>query len=325
MLRAAVRRAGPLAAPCLRGAVAGLLLAVVLHWGHILLLGNFRAAAPGRVYRAGQLGSRRLEEVIRRYGIRTVVNLRGPGPSAQWYREELAAVARAGASLEDVTLSATRLPSMESARQLVEVLERAEYPILIHCHQGADRTGLAVASYFLLRTGVPLAEARRHLGLQTGHVAVGRTGRIDRFFDLYEEWLAGAGGEHTPERFRDWMTRHYCPDHGCGRVEWLGLAGGLGKVRAHNTSLRPWRFDPGPNAGIGLAWTLRDGDGQLLRHGRSGLLEAVVEPGGHIDVQVPLGPLPPGRYELALDLAEGSRGTFLQLGNDLTTVELVVP
>src|SRR5262245_7422331 len=195
MLRAVVRRAGSLAVPCLRGAVVGLVLAVVLHWGRILLLGNLREVVPGLVYRSGQLGEGRMEQAIRRHGIRTVVNLRGPCPSGAWYRAEAGVVARCGASLEDVILSATRLPSMAGVRQLVEVLERAEYPILLHCHQGADRTGLAVVAYLLLRTDVPLAEARRHLGLATGHVAAGRTGRIDRFFELYEEWLAAGGAE----------------------------------------------------------------------------------------------------------------------------------
>src|SRR5262245_54910481 len=165
------RRGGSLAVPCLRGAVAGLALAVALHWGHIFLFGNFREVVPGQVYRTGQLSECRLEEVIRRHGIRTVLNLRGPCPSAGWYQAEAAAAARGGASLEDVPLSATRLPSMAGIRQLVEALDRSEYPVLIHCHQGADRTGLAVAAYFLLRTEAPLAEGRRHLGLATGHIA----------------------------------------------------------------------------------------------------------------------------------------------------------
>lgn len=322
------RPRAPLAVACLRGAAAGLALAALLHWVPLLALGNFREVVPGHLYRSGQLGQRRLEEALRRHGIRTVVNLRGPCPSGAWYQAEAEVVARCGASLEDIPMSAMRLPATVSIAKLVEVLDRAEGPLLLHCQQGADRTGLAVVVYLLLRTELTLREARRHLGLETGHVAAGRTAKMGRFFDLYQEWLAARGEGHTPARFRAWATGHYCPDLGRARLEWLTPSeapGPLGRARAHNTSLRPWRFAPGPNAGVGLDWGLYDANRRLVRGGRVGLFEAVVEPGGHIDLDVPLGRLPPGRYELALDLTDGARATFLQLGNDLFTVELNVP
>src|SRR2546421_649022 len=80
--------------------------------------------------------------------------------------------------------------------RLVEVLDRSERPILIHCHQGADRTGLASVMALLLRPGVPLAETRRQLGLASGHVSIGRTGHVDHFLDLYETWLARTDRPH---------------------------------------------------------------------------------------------------------------------------------
>ena len=56
-----------------------------------------------------------------------------------------------------------------------------------------------------------LARARRQLWPRYGHVAVGRTANIDRFFDFYEAWLAARNEPHAPERFRRWATTEYCP------------------------------------------------------------------------------------------------------------------
>src|SRR5262249_32743977 len=146
----------------------------------------------------------RLERTIRRLGIRTVVNLRGCCLELPWYQAQCQVVHRLGVSQEDLCFSAGRLPSVQAIRQLVEVLDRAEYPILLHCHQGADRTGLASVLAVLLRTSATLPEARRHLGPASGHLPIGRTRHIDHFFDLYEEWLAEQGREHTPQLLRRW-------------------------------------------------------------------------------------------------------------------------
>src|SRR5207248_3100494 len=114
-----------------------------LHFAHILGGGNFRTVLPGEVYRCGQPSPGRLEWLIRRYGIRTVINLRGACPGVNWYRDQARVTAELDVSQEDIHLSATRLPSTTAIRRLVEVLQRSERPLLIHCQQGADRTGLA--------------------------------------------------------------------------------------------------------------------------------------------------------------------------------------
>src|SRR5262249_41924745 len=158
-------------------------------------------------------------------------------------------------SQEDITLSANRLPPPAEIRRLVEVLDGTEYPVLIHCRQGVDRTGLASAAVLLLQSDVTLAQARRQLSLRYGHVPAGPTRCMGEFFDLYEDWLREQGRPHSREAFRDWACAGYCPAYCRGRLELIEPPGQLRAgapaaltVRATNTAVRPWRLVPGTEA-----------------------------------------------------------------------------
>src|SRR5439155_15939213 len=89
-------------------------------------------------------------------------------------------------AMEDLSLSANRTPSATELRRLLEVLDRTEYPILIHCRRGADRTGMASVIAGLLKTDMTLEQVRCQLGPRYGHIPLGQTAVLDRFFDQYE-------------------------------------------------------------------------------------------------------------------------------------------
>jgi hypothetical protein len=308
------------------GLAAGALAAA--GWALYVLAGpNFHTVIPGAVYRTAQPSGPRLERLVRTYGIRTVVNLRGCCDPLPWYLEQCAVTNRLGLSQEDIPFSANRLPSVHAVRQLVEVLERSEFPILFHCHKGADRSGLASAIALLLASDTPLPAARAQVGLRFGHISLGRTGWIDAFFDLYADWLAGRGWEHTPARFRRWAVQEYCPD--CCRCAFEvpppvlsplrvlpGLSFAFG-VRCRNTSVRPWRMRPDRNAGVHAAFTLLDFRGRIVSDGRAGLFEATVAPGDSIDLTLAVhAPLTPGRYTLRVDMVDEQHAYFMQTGSE---------
>ena len=325
-----------LLAKILRGAITGLLVGVSLHAGMILGGSNFHTVLPGQVYRCAQPTGPNLRYFLHEHGIRTVVNLRGCCPGTAWYQAEAEVASSFGVSLEDINFSATRLPSPQSARQLVEVIDHADYPILFHCQQGADRTGLACVLAVLLRTDATLGEALRHMGLATGHLAIGRTRHVDRFFAFYGEYLAESQQSHTSNVLRTWIRDHYCPAEGRARLTLIGTPEGsriharphtteILTIRCLNTSTHPWHFQPGANAGIHLIWWLFDHQQRAKVCDRTGLLRATVSPGESIDLDVALRGLAPGRYELLVDLADEQHGTFLALGNEPFLVEVVVP
>jgi protein tyrosine phosphatase (PTP) superfamily phosphohydrolase (DUF442 family) len=302
----------------------------------VFLLTNRHTVVPGRVYRSAQLSAGTLGRVVAEHGVRTVVNLRGTCPDVPWYMAEARATVAADVNLEDVSMSAKRLPAPGEVRRLVEVLDRTEYPILLHCQQGADRTGLAAAAVLLLHTDATVARARRQLWPRYGHINAGRTANIDRFFDFYEAWLAARNEPHTPARFRHWATSEYCPGPFRARLGVASLPevvvgrGFVIDVRAENTSIEPWAFTPGAAGGVQLRYSLYTAGGTKVYVGHAGRLAATVPPGGQITLRAGLPPVAePGRYLFHADLLDTQAidlhdADFVQYGSDPLMRELVV-
>jgi hypothetical protein len=291
---------------------------------YVLLAGNFRTVLPGKVYRSGQLSGKTLEEVVTDHHIRTVVNLRGCSIPLPWYIEESRATHHLNVAQEDICFSANRLPSSQELRRLVEVLDRTEYPILLHCRHGADRTGLASAVVLLLQPGISFHEARGQLAIRFGHFAWGHLRYLDRFFDLYADWLIGQGLVHSPDHFREWLATENFPGECRCRVEALqvpetivcGQTGSL-RVRIHNTGVTPWQFRSGTNAGFHAGFIILDEEDHAMTFGRAGLLDALVLPGRCIDVTLVLPPISvPGHYRLRVDMMDEQQGWFFQMGNE---------
>jgi hypothetical protein len=235
-------------------------------------------------------------------------------------------------SQEDICFSANRLPSAAEIRRLVEVLDRTEYPILLHCRHGADRTGLASVVVLLLQTDLGLSQARRELGLRFGHLPLGRQTFLDRFFDLYADWLKLHDWEHSPELFRKWLAEENFPGECQCRLESLQAPDRvrLGEpaaltVRLYNTGLKPWRFRAASNAGIHAGFILFDESDCAMAYGRSALVDAEVAPGQSRDVTLVLPALnQPGSYRLLVDMVDENQGWFHQLGSEPLEREIVV-
>ncbi|MFO0890274.1 MAG: tyrosine-protein phosphatase [Isosphaeraceae bacterium] len=160
-----------------------------------------------------------LATILRDRTIRTVLNLRGPNPAADWYRRERAAALDSGVTQVDIPLSSCVWMSRLQLRTLLDVLDHAEYPMLVHCHWGSERTGLTAAVAELLRPGGTLADARGQLALRFLYVRLGDGRIMAEFLDQYETWLASRGLEHSPDVFRGWARGGYVPGRP-NREEW---------------------------------------------------------------------------------------------------------
>jgi hypothetical protein len=182
---------------------------------------------------------------------------------------------------------------------LIEVLDKSDYPILIHCARGADRTGLASTIVMLLYTNADLATAREQMCLRYGHFAVGRTAVMDQFFDYYEAWLAARGEAHSPERFRTWAATGYCPGPFRAGLEAIAPKplivpinrGFTITVRATNKAIEPWIFNAGGAGGIKFRYALY-ADGERIYHGQCGQVDRTVQPGEFIDFEAGFPPIP---------------------------------
>ncbi len=179
-------------------AVVGLALLSVISWrGYDILLGtNLATITPGQAYRSAQLSGAEFRQEIAILGLRSVINLRGPNPQNEWYRQELAACRKAGIRHYDVALSARQLPPPKLLDQLITDLRTAPRPLLVHCKNGADRSGMAAALWLILtRHEDPASAAAEELTLWRGHMPIGPATAMDRFLKLYSQTGQGMGLE----------------------------------------------------------------------------------------------------------------------------------
>jgi hypothetical protein len=341
-LMPATALAPPAAAPvrrrvALRRVVALLLAALVLPVAveaYTVVFGcNLHTVVEGRVYRCSQPSADTLDQLIVKYQIRTVINLRGTCELLPWYLDECRATHKHNAAQEDINFSAGRFPSVTELRRLLEVLDNTEYPVLLHCRRGADRTGMAAMIVLLLKNDVTLAEARRQLGWRYGHFAVGRTAALDQFADFYVDWLQTTGQQHSPDTFRDWAQHHYCPGSCWSVLSWAELPPAqvtCGKsivlrVRVRNASMETWHMSPLLAAGVHLGCHVFDENGREVDVVKTGLRDGEVVVGQTVDFTLVLPPFHKrGRYILQLDMVEEQQCWFYQTGSQPLEQELVV-
>ncbi len=336
------------------GGSLGVAVCVAVFLVHSFVGNNLHTVVPGQVYRSSQMSGDALEKVVRRLGVRTVINLRGPCLDQRWWQDECRVTSRLGVAQEDVCFSASHLPPVGEVRHFVEVLDHCEYPVLFHCFRGVDRTGLATALVLMLKTDTPLDEARRSLGLRYLHLSFGSTGYLDRFLDQYQGWLEARGERHSPERLRTWVNTEYRGGACAARLELLALAmpdadevpvhdGSAGpngrtrlsvprdvpiglRVRCHNTSNATWHFHPNDNAGVHAYWRMLTPEGIPILAGRAGRIHTDVPPGTSIDLTLPLPPFKtPGIVRVQMSMIEEQQCDFTGVGMEALNVELEVP
>jgi protein tyrosine/serine phosphatase len=167
--------------------MSGTFLLLVAAYAYVHGGGNFHEVDKGLVYRSSWLGAGRLEQAVRRHGVKTVLNLCGRQPGAEWYEGEQAVARRHGLRLIDLPLSANSELTADQVAEVLAVLRDAPKPIVIHCRAGSDRTGLACALYVGARGG-SFHEARDQLSLYYGHFpffgskSVAMDVTLERFF-----------------------------------------------------------------------------------------------------------------------------------------------
>jgi protein tyrosine/serine phosphatase len=144
--------------------------------------GNFHPITEGEAYRSAQLDRDEFEYYIKKYDIKSIVNLRGEHPEAAWYREEKKVSTEHNVKHYDISLSSSREPDQEDIRRLMKVFRTAPRPVLIHCQAGADRSGLAAAIWKVIVDKEPKSEAEKQLSIFYGHLPIGKTTVMDRFF-----------------------------------------------------------------------------------------------------------------------------------------------
>jgi protein tyrosine phosphatase (PTP) superfamily phosphohydrolase (DUF442 family) len=174
--------------------------------------GNLGVVDPGLVMRSAQ-PTTQLSDWAKRYRLKSILNLRGGGPDDWWYGLEIKSSCENGVTYYDLPLNATRRPTRRELLQLIDLLDRCSYPLLIHCKSGADRTGLAAALYRIVRRGEPPESALASFSIEFGHVPFFGTEHLHEPLEEYAAWLKSSGLNHSTGRFRNWVRNEYtAPD-----------------------------------------------------------------------------------------------------------------
>ncbi len=136
---------------------------------------NFSVVVDNRLYRSGQPRPGQLERWIALYGLKTIVVLR---PTLEPYEKEIAE--RTGVALHHIVLSSRKGPSDDQWHDILTLFEdERNWPILYHCRDGADKTGIVTAMYRIEVQGWPLWKALLEMNLHY-HIPFSRP-QLQRF------------------------------------------------------------------------------------------------------------------------------------------------
>jgi protein tyrosine phosphatase (PTP) superfamily phosphohydrolase (DUF442 family) len=292
---------------------------------------NLHTVIPGEVFRSAQLSAHELGDTLGDLEIRSVVSLRYADEEIEWYAQEKRIAEARGAGMHGLAISAKRLPSRQKLRRLLEILDTAERPVLLHCRAGTERTGLA-ASLAALLEGNDLPSARDQFSLRFGYVSGLSSSDLPRWIDLYEAWLANRGEDHAPERLRRFVWEGYVPYFYDASIEVASLPESVRAGESHpasfrvtNTSPLPWRLSAGTGRGVQLGVEVASLDPALdfLHRRRSEAPADALAPGetAEFPVQLPRFPAA-GRYRLTVDLVDLDVIWFEEMGS--TPLEIVL-
>lgn len=166
-------------------------ISISAHLGFLRFTGNFHPVITGELYRAAQPTAPDIARYKEIYGIKTIVNLRGEDLNAPWYNMEIAEAKRQNISHIDFRMSADQSITQATASDLIQLLQHAEKPVLIHCQAGADRSGLAAALYVAAISQLGEAAAERQISFRYGHISlpISSAYAMDKSFETLEPWL----------------------------------------------------------------------------------------------------------------------------------------
>lgn len=167
---------------------------------------NFHQVNEG-VYRSNHPSPRFVRKLKQKYQLKTIVSLRKANSSGQFLLEKKACEAQ-GITLINHAMSSRRLPKKDKLFTLIDILENAEKPLLLHCKSGADRAGMAAVVYQHTIAGQSMEQALEQLSWKYGHFRWADTGKLDFFF---EQFLAFKK-KHPEEEFLHWVSHHYDRD-----------------------------------------------------------------------------------------------------------------
>src|SRR5664279_3495593 len=109
--------------------LAAIVMVLITVTGSFLYLkDNFHVITKGEAYRSAQLDRDELKLFVKKYNIKSILNLRGSNPDNEWYSEEMKASSDLKIAHYDIALSATRELTAKEVAKIIVILRTAPRP-----------------------------------------------------------------------------------------------------------------------------------------------------------------------------------------------------
>ncbi|MFV0531956.1 MAG: dual specificity protein phosphatase family protein [Flavobacteriales bacterium] len=152
------------------GAILGAKYVYDMHINH-----NFETITKGKVYKSGVIPPDELEHYIKKYHIKSVVDLRFPGSKDTVNNPEipveLTAEKEAIEKIKGVNYfnnGSEQVPKKHNLDYFFKIMDNPDnYPVLIHCYHGIGRAEMYSAIYRIEYEGMDRDEARKSVRLLT--------------------------------------------------------------------------------------------------------------------------------------------------------------
>lgn len=313
--------------------ILGLALPLIGYYLYVRVLhNNFHVVVQGRVYRSAQPSPQHLREWKRKYGLRSIINLRGES-AHDYFLAEKDAAKDLDLQLCSIRFSAQDLPPRPFLLDLAEAIETLPQPILLHCAEGADRTGLASVMAAMAIGNQSFQDARDQLSARFFHLSPDPE-HIGGLMDLYQQWCQSQGKPTGGwEQFLDYTKNHYHVKYYYVRIEapeQLTLQ--PGRVQAVPVRIRNISDSVLPAANPEQHFTIAAFLGSSMQQRPDAELASRVDlprkdlpPGAQVERTLHLrAPAEPGVYRVKYDLVEEHVTWFARQGSPVAETKLIV-
>lgn len=141
---------------------------------------RFVEVIRGRLFRCRAMPKMRLLKTVRKYGIRSVIDLRRPKNSAPAIEAERRCLEEEG--IDYFSVPANQVPSPETVDAFLGAVEKAgPGPLLVHCRDGRGRCVFYSAIYLIEFEGLSPDAARRKCRMVASRGTFSPTGAKGRF------------------------------------------------------------------------------------------------------------------------------------------------
>lgn len=129
---------------------------------------NFETITEGKVYKSGVIPPDEIDDYVKKYNIKSIVDLRFPGTGDDVNNPEipaeLSAEKEAVAKIPGVNYfnnGSDQVPQQHNLDTFFKIMDNPDnYPVLIHCYHGVGRAELYSALYRIEYEGMDRDEAR---------------------------------------------------------------------------------------------------------------------------------------------------------------------